>query len=563
MHGAKNAPFIRIKSVIRISCIIFMWRYRMKKKITLWAALCMVFVCFMSMTAAAAGTATINQCIISGDNQITIVATVSGVTSDDGNLYLFEMKQYQNDIKGRTDFCAVAANAPVATFVTTLDHGTANSKLCSKFIVAAPQGGVYVPVSQQFYITNPEAIAKHTVANPVTTSIKGITADNNAMSAITDLGIQHVSYELAIDRFFQPGPALPYTYNGKDYVFNQTIVAEYDLIMGIFASQNVEVTMNIVNYFHPETAFTVKPSGRVNGYRNYAFNTDEQQGAEYIQALMSFLASRYSNPATGIISNWAIGNEVNNNNPWYFAGNYNVTNFTHEYEKAFRMCYNTIKSENANARVLTCVDQRWNWEDGTKNQYGARKFMDAFNTDIVSHGNIDWGVAWHPHPVPLTAAKFWNMPTNYKRLNLIDHTPNTKMINPQNLEVFTSYLSQPAFLAPNGQVRYIIISEILFNSMTSDEATQAASFAYAYKLAEKNPLIKGFIVHRAVDNVYEKNADKIACGLFNCDENGQVTTQKMIYNVVKFIDTPESAAYTQFALPLIGASSWQALGVNP
>ena len=63
----------------------------MKKKITLWAALCMVFVCFMSMTAAAAGTATINQCIISGDNQITIVATVSGVTSDDGNLYLFEM----------------------------------------------------------------------------------------------------------------------------------------------------------------------------------------------------------------------------------------------------------------------------------------------------------------------------------------------------------------------------------------------------------------------------------------------------------------------------------------
>ena len=43
----------------------------MKKKITFWAALCMVFVCFMSMTAAAAGTATINQCIISGDNQIT------------------------------------------------------------------------------------------------------------------------------------------------------------------------------------------------------------------------------------------------------------------------------------------------------------------------------------------------------------------------------------------------------------------------------------------------------------------------------------------------------------
>ena len=287
------------------------------------------------------------------------------------------------------------------------------------------------------------------------------------------------------------------------------------------------------------------------------------QGAESIAALMSFLASRYSNPATGLITNWIIGNEVNNNNPWYFAGNFNVTNFALEYEKAFRMCYNAIKSENANARVLTCIDQRWNWEDGTANQYGAKKFIDAFNVDVASHGNIDWGVAWHPHPVPLTAARFWDMPANYKRMNLIDHTPNTRMINPQNMEVFTSYMSQPTFLAPNGQVRYIIISEILFNSMTSDEATQAASFAYAYKLAEKNPLIKGFIVHRTVDNVYEKNADKIACGLYNCDGNGLATTPKMMYDVFKYIDTPQSAAYTQFALPLIGASSWAALGVNP
>ena len=142
-----------------------------------------------------------------------------------------------------------------------------------------------------------------------------------------------------------------------------------------------------------------------------------------------------------------------------------------------------------------------------KNQYGAKKFIDAFNVDVASHGNIDWGVAWHPHPVPLTAARFWDMPANYKAMNLIDHTPNTRMINPQNMEVFTNYMAQPAFLAPNGQVRYIIISEILFNSQTSDEQTQAASFAYAYKLAETNPLIKGFIVHRTVDNIYEKNAD--------------------------------------------------------
>ncbi len=534
----------------------------MKKKLTLWAALCIALVCIMSMTVAAAGTATIAQCIISGGNQVTVVAAVSGVTSDDGNLYLFEMKPYQNTIAGRSDFCAVSPNAATVTFVTTLDQGTANSKLYSKFVVAAIQGGAFVQVSQEFYITNPEVLATHTAVNPVTTSIKGITADNAAILTLSDLGVQHASYELAIDRFFAAGATVPYVYNGKTYNFNQGVLAEYDMIMTLFATQNVEVTMNIVNYYNVATAITVKPTARRAGYRHYAFNTDEQAGAEAIEALMSFLAARYSNQATGLITNWIIGNEVNNNNPWYYMGNYNVTNFTAEYEKAFRMCYNAIKSQNANARVLTCIDQRWNWEDGTANQYAAKKFMDNFNVDVASHGNIDWGVAWHPHPVPLTAAKFWDMPASYKKLNLIDNTYNTKMINPQNLDVFTNYMSQASFLSPTGQVRYIIISEILFNSQTSDEATQAASFAYAYKLAARNPYIKGFIVHRTVDNVYEKTADGISCGLFNCDANGLATTPKQIYNVFKYIDTPQSAAYTQFALPIIGASSWAALGVS-
>jgi hypothetical protein len=514
------------------------------------------------MTVSAAGSATIAQCIISGSNQITVVAAVSGVTSDDGNLYLFEMKPYQSSITGRTDYCAVAANGATVTFVTTLDQGTANSKLYSKFVVAALQGGKYTQVSQEFYITNPEAVATHTAANPVTTSIKGLTVDNAAILSLTDLGVQHASYELAINRFFQAGATIPYTYNGKVYNFNQTVVGEYDMVMTLLASQNVEVTMNIVNYYDAATALTVKPTARVSGYRHYAFNTDEQQGAEAIEALMSFLAQRYSNPATGLISNWIIGNEVNNNNPWYYAGNYNVSNYTLEYEKAFRMCYNAIKSENANARVLTCIDQRWNWEDGTANQYGAKKFIDAFTTDVTMHGNVDWGVAWHPHPVPLTAAKFWDMPSAYKALKLIDHTTNTKMINPQNMEVFTNYMCQSAYLSPTGNVRYIIVSEILFNSQTSNEATQAASFAYAYKLAESNPYIQGFIVHRAVDNVYEKTSDGIACGLYNCDANGLPTTQKQIYDVFKYIDTPLSDAYTQFALPIIGASSWAALGVK-
>ena len=533
----------------------------MKRKLCLWGTICLIFVCLMQMTVMAAGNVTMNHCFISGNNEITVVATtVSNVASDDGNYYLFALQPYQNTIGSRTDYCAVKPMANTVTMTTTLDWNTAASKLYCKFVIAVKVGGVYTQVSQEMYITNPQAIATKTVANPTTTSIKGITADNAAITDLANLGIQHASYELAVNRFFQAGASIPYTYNGKTYNFNQSVIAEYDMIMTLFASQGVEVTMNIVNYYDASTVYTIKPTGRVKGYRHYAFNTDEQVGVEALDALMVFLTERYSNPATGLISNWIIGNEVNNNNPWYFAGNYDVSSFSLEYEKAFRMFYTAIKSINANARVLTCIDQRWTWEDGTKNQYGAKKFIDAFNTDILLHGNIDWGVAWHPHPVPLTAAKFWDMPKAYKALNLIDYTSNTRMINPMNMEVFTNYMCQPTYLNPEGQVRYIVVSEILFNSMNSSEAVQAASFAYAYKLAEKNPYIKAFIVHRMVDSTYEKASDKIACGLYNCDANGWVTTPKQIYDVFKYIDTSQSAAYTQFALPIIGVSSWAQLG---
>ena len=103
---------------------------------------------------------------------------------------------------------------------------------------------------------------------------------------------------------------------------------------------------------------------------------------------------------------------------------------------------------------------------------------------------------------------------------------------------------------------------ILFNSMNGGEAVQAASFAYAYKLAAQNPYIKAFIVHRMVDSPYEKASDKIACGLYNCDANGWASTPKQIYDVFKYIDTAQSAAYTNFALPIIGVSSWAQLGLN-
>ena len=94
----------------------------MKKKLSLWGAVCLIFVCLMQMTVSAAGNVAINQCIISGANQVTVVATtVSNVPSDDNNYYLFALQPYETAIGARINYCAVAAKAGVVTMATSFE----------------------------------------------------------------------------------------------------------------------------------------------------------------------------------------------------------------------------------------------------------------------------------------------------------------------------------------------------------------------------------------------------------------------------------------------------------
>lgn len=528
----------------------------MKKRRSLQLTLVLLFALMMQMTVCAAGkTVTINSCTIAGDS-VTVVATGAVPASDDGVYYLFELKPYQTEVGARTDYCASIPAAETAIFTTALDYNKAGSKLYSRFVITTLQGGVFVPVSNEMYITNPEAVATKATGYPVR-SKKGLTADWRYSDELSDLGAGYAAYELDISRFFTGG-GTNYTYNGKSYSFNASVVAEYDQVCRRFTNEGCNTVMVIKNSFNAATADLILPSARVPGKNCYAFNTAEQVGAEKIEALISFLANRYSG-SEGTIHTWIIGNEINNNSPWHYAGNMSVEEFAAQYAKEFRLCYTAIKSQNAGARVFLNIDQRWNFTDGTPNQYAGKKVLDNFASSINEKGNIDWGLSFHPHPVPLFNCKFWNMPAGYAGMKLIDHTDNSKMVNPMNVDVVTNHMTQPSMLAPNGNVRHILISEMGFTSynpqIPSDETTQAAAMVYAYKMTSSNPFIEGIIIHRQVDHASEVASDGMAVGIRT--EAGP----KYAYNVFKYMDTGNSA-YTDFALPIIGANSWAELGLN-
>jgi hypothetical protein len=273
------------------------------------------------------------------------------------------------------------------------------------------------------------------------------------------------------------------------------------------------------------------------------FNATDSDGVEIIAALGTFLAERYSSNAHGKVSNWIIANEINARKEWNYMAHTDVNTYVDEYAKGFRVFYNAIKSVNAAARVYMPIDQQWDRNLKNNPNYDGRDVIDVFNRTISMRGNIDWGLAQHPYNVPLYETRIW------KGTKYVNNSVSTSMITMDNISVLTNYMQQESLLSPAGGVRSILLSEQGYSS-TAGEAVQAAAFAYAYYKTENNPHIDGFLLNRQTD-APEEVAQGLAFGLNH--SNG---AHKYIYNVFKYIDTPQHADYTNFAKDIIGISSW-------
>ncbi|MBR3671046.1 MAG: hypothetical protein IKN68_00225, partial [Spirochaetia bacterium] len=113
-----------------------------------------------AVSEAAGRPVNINSCVIQGGDVVVNVSAGSVPGSSDGLYYLYSDEVYQDGCVGN-----VVATAPVganATFSFPLNYYQAGSNLSKKFLVAVKSGGSMIQVSDEHYITNPEAIASQT-----------------------------------------------------------------------------------------------------------------------------------------------------------------------------------------------------------------------------------------------------------------------------------------------------------------------------------------------------------------------------------------------------------------
>ena len=465
---------------------------------------------------------------------------------DDGYYYLFELQPYETGIGSRTDYAAWCDKTEKLKFSLPFSGGDSDPRLYSRFVVALKIGDTYQAISAPIYVTNPGDVASFTEEYPEAMSKKGLLIELDMLGDAMELGVKHTTINIPYHHII--GGNLKYRYNGKDYYFNEELIASYDKMISSFSNKGIIVTAILLNGWndaHPELheAGLAKSSSAFY----YGFNVSTPEGYETTRALFSFMAERYSGAdyKHGRVSNWIVGNEVNNNKNWNYVGPMDLASYTKLYEKNFRVAYTAIKSRSKNARVFFSTDYEWK-KQNTNLQYAAKDFIDLFNAGISAEGNIEWGLAYHPYPYPMTEPEFWDD----DQTGMVNEAFESPVVNFKNLHVLTDYFQQAHMRTAGGQVRHIILSEEGFTSDSISRGKvydiQAAAFAYAYYLVDNNPYIDAFILNRQVDAITEVETS-CAFGLWTVDMSRPdkviAVMPKNIYQVFKHIDTRKSLRY--------------------
>ena len=493
-----------------------------------------------AVAMAAGRVVSINSCTIQGDQVVVNVSASTLPSSDDGKYYLYADEVYQDGTVGKV--VATTDRAANASFSFPLNFYTAESNLSKKFLVAVKSGGSMIQVSDEHYITNPEAVATKTVARN-DHGMKGILPNSADEATFKDLGIAQMVYNFYMGDIVGPGDGsnvVTFNYNGVDYQFDGAALAQYDGFVRWCSLNNFQLTMTILNNKTDAGADLIHPLSRDSHVcPGYAMNTKEDGGTQHLKAIAAFLAQRYSGGAYGTVDNWVVGNEVNARTEWYYMNSTNLELNVSEYVKAFRIFYNEIKAVNANARVYTSFDQEW-CRKSNPGCFMSKEYLDRFNYYMNREGNVDWSLSVHPYNAPLFDPYAWKQQSQYVSASL-----STPYITMENIYILTDYMCQASFLAPSGNVRNISLSEIGFTSSFGEDA-QAASITYAYTMAENNPYISSFILFRETDDAHEMESH-IAQGLKNLDGS-----PKMSYDFYKYLGTAQAATYKAQASQIIG-----------
>ena len=270
----------------------------------------------------------------------------------------------------------------------------------------------------------------------------------------------------------------------KHIIWNNPVNLDYSEQFQKSKDDGFTNTVIILNPWQTTNPLLLPVTNKQEGAVFYGFNTSTEESKKAVREVARKFARNYSKS----VSNWIIGNEINEGNTWNFLPNREINAYTTQYAESFRIWYEEIKAANPNANVYIPFDYRWNWySDQGYGAFQASQMIPILNQTLK---DTYYGIAWHAYPEDLVDPDFTN------DISAKDSV-SPPIINMKNINALTNFMQQQDYLSPNGTVRSVILSEQGFNATTDEK--QAQMIETAYNIAKENPYIDIFFLSREND----------------------------------------------------------------
>lgn len=394
------------------------------------------------------------------------------VQSSDDYYYLFKTDPGSGEL---TEPAArIKKTKAKGAFVFRVDTGGRPEAALSSYALAVKSGEeTYTRISPSVFVRRPENASVNRAGYFDARTKKGLQSTDIHELVSTDSKTCFINIPASIVLAYN-GDSVPYSYNGEVYYFN-TITGYTDLVSEC-NRRGIQVTAQILLDYNTLTSDLCLADGPAEGANFYAFNSFDPAARQKMDAMFCFLSELFGQNGC-FISNWILGNEINNPASWNYAGAIDRGSYLTNYGNCFRDLYNAVRSVRSSSRVFICLDYCWNTSiQGYKARY-CLKYLDKYLARIQP--GISWNLAYHAYAVPMTHASFWDGSYDALAQNSYD----SPYIGMNNLSVLTDYVANVY-----GKKTRILLSEIGF-SASEGQAVQAAAMALSYFRAACDPMI--------------------------------------------------------------------------
>ena len=487
--------------------------------------------------------------------------TVSGNCPDPNNLFLGEVKPYQDLVLLSTFGDGIAIenqNFSIAVERYVEKDGFSYDRGLSKWVIVKRTSAADEMISFARYAD--EISSVQMMPSGQLRSKKGLggfDVSRGFQQDLDDLQITSVTVNVPLTSYLYLHPranTLEHTYGGKTYYFDRPQIENLDKTLQTTARKDIMVAAIILiqkksECADPEAGELLQHPAYTGGGFFTMPNMNTPASLSCYAAALDFLASRYNRPdnAYGRIHHWIMHNEVDAGSTWTNMGDVPMIVFMDTYIKSMRLCQNIVRNYDESAQVFGSFTH--SWKDAVED-YATLEMLGVLNKACATEGDFHWGLASHPYPQDLNEPKTWND-------TQASFSLNSPLVTFKNLEVLDAWIRK-AENKFNGSVkRSLWLSENGTNSRTysnQDLEEQAAGLAYAWKKIKALDGIDAIQWHNWIDN---RDEFGLRIGLRRYpDDKEDPGGAKPVWYVYRAAGTDQEDGVFEEYKSIIGISNW-------